>query len=162
MQIKSFLANNPRKKFLIQSNSDGVPISDILKLLNKSSLGFCVINVKNKYKILTDGDFRRNVVKDPNFVFAKSKNITFKKILTIDLNETMYKAFRIMSENEINCILVEKNKKIFSYVTLHEINESLSPERLNLDKNKLKKFELDINKHLIRYNFANLFIKEKA
>lgn len=162
MQIKSFIANNPRKKFLIKSNNDNVPINDILKILNYSSLGFCVINVKNKYKILTDGDFRRNVAKDPKFVFAKSKNINFKKILTIDVNETMYKAFRVMNKNEINCILVERNKKIFSYVTLHEINESLSPERLNLDKNKLKKFELDINKHLIRYNFANLFIKEKA
>ena len=74
----------------------------------------------------------------------------------------MYKAYRLMSNKQINCVLITKNKKIFSYLTLHEINESLSPERLNLDKEKLKKFDLDISKHLIRYNFANLFIKENS
>ena len=74
----------------------------------------------------------------------------------------MYKAYRLMSKKQINCVLVSQNKKIFSYLTLHEINESLSPERLNLDKEKLKKFNLDISKHLIRYNFANLFIKENS
>ena len=50
----------------------------------------------------------------------------------------MYKAYRLMSNKQINCVLITKNKKIFSYLTLHEINESLSPERLNLDKEKLK------------------------
>ena len=76
------------------------------------------------------------------------------------MKDTMYNAYRLINKNQINCILVLKNKKIHSYLTLHEINESLSPERLNLDKKKLIKFNLDIKKHLIRYNFANLFVKK--
>jgi len=162
MQINYFLKRNPRKSFLISSTEDNLSIKKILKKLNQNSLGFCVIKIKNKHKIFTDGDFRRNVIKNPNFIFSNSRNIKYKKIITIDLKETMYKAYRLMSEKVINCILITKNKKIFSYLTLHEINETLSPERLNLDKKKLNKFNLDIKKHLIRYNFANLFVKENA
>tara|TARA_B100001123_G_C15292026_1_gene1017796 strand:- start:357 stop:1343 length:987 start_codon:yes stop_codon:yes gene_type:complete len=162
MQIKSYLSNNKRKKFLISSKKDDVLVINILKIINKNTLGFAIIKIKEKYKILTDGDFRRNVIKENNFLNKTSSHIKIKKIISIDINETMYKAYRLMSDKQINCILVTKNKKIISYLTLHEINESLSPERLNLDKNKLKKFEIDIGKHLIRYNFANLFVKEKS
>jgi 2-polyprenyl-3-methyl-5-hydroxy-6-metoxy-1,4-benzoquinol methylase len=162
MQINYFLNKNPRKSFLISSDKDDLPIKKILKKLNQGSLGFCVIKIKNKYKIFTDGDFRRSVLRNTNFILNVSKNIKYKKIVTIDLNETMYRAYRLMRDNLINCILITKNKKIFSYLTLHEINETLSPERLNLDKKKLDKFNLDIKKHLIRYNFANLFVKENA
>ena len=160
MQIKSYLNNNKRKKFLVASNKNNISLLNILKVINQNALGFAVIKVKNQYKILTDGDFRRCIIKDQNFLKKNSKNIKSKKIISIDISETMYKAYRLMADKAINCILITKNKKIFSYLTLHEINESLSPERLNLDKNKLKKFNLDVSKHLIRYNFANLFVKE--
>jgi 2-polyprenyl-3-methyl-5-hydroxy-6-metoxy-1,4-benzoquinol methylase len=162
MQISYFLKKNPRRSFIIFSKKDNLPIKKILKQLNQNSLGFCIIKINNKYKIFTDGDFRRSILKNTNFMFSVSQDIPFKKILTIDLNETLYKAYRLMSNNVINCILVTKKKKIFSYLTLHEINETLSPERLNLDKEKLSKYNLDIKKHLIRYNFANLFVKENA
>ena len=162
MQIKSYLTNNKRKNFLISSNKDDLPIIRILKLINTNSLGFAILKINKKYKILTDGDFRRGIIREKNFLSKTSSYIKSKKIISIDFNETMYKAYRIMSDKQINCILVAKKKKIISYLTLHEINESLSPERLNLDKNKLKKFEVDIGKHLTRYNFANLFVKEKS
>ncbi len=162
MQIKSFLSNNKRKKFLISSKKDDVLVINILKIINKNTLGFAIIKIKEKYKILTDGDFRRNVIKEKNFLNKTSSHIKAKKIISIDTNETMYKAYRLMSEKQINCILITRNKKIISYLTLHEINESLSPERLNLDKSKLKKYEVDIGKHLTRYNFANLFVREKS
>jgi 2-polyprenyl-3-methyl-5-hydroxy-6-metoxy-1,4-benzoquinol methylase len=162
MQIKFYLKNNPRKKFLLSSKKDDIPVISILKIINQNSLGFSVIKVKDKYKIFTDGDFRRSIIKDNRFIFKNSSQIKNKKNLVIDVNETMYRAYRLMTEKQINCVLVSQNKKIFSYLTLHEINESLSPERLNLDRSKLNKFNLDISKHLIRYNFANLFIKENS
>ena len=68
MQIKFYLKNNPRKKFLLSSKKDDIPIIKILKIINQSSLGFAVIKVKDKYKIFTDGDFRRNIVKDSDFI----------------------------------------------------------------------------------------------
>ena len=37
-----------------------------------------------------------------------SKEIKFKKIITIDSNETMYKAFRKITKHQITCILVKK------------------------------------------------------
>lgn len=162
MIIKSYLEKNPRKRFLITSQKDDIAIKKILSTLSNNSLGFCVIKVKKKYKILTDGDFRRAILKNHNFIHADSKKINFKKLHIMDIKETMYKAYRLMNYNQINCILISKNSKIVSYLTLHEINETLSPERLNLDKKNLKKFKTDIGKHLTRYNFANLFIKENS
>ena len=67
MQISKYLKNNPRSKFLIISKSDKVPINQILKI-NNNTLGFCIIKIKSKYKILTDGDFRRKSIKDENFI----------------------------------------------------------------------------------------------
>ena len=162
MIIKSYLEKNPRKKFLIKSKIDNVSIRKILKLLNENSLGFCVIRIKQNYKILTDGDFRRAILKNNLFVSDSSKRIKFKKLFVVDINETMYSAYRLMNNKQINCILVSKKKEIISYLTLHEINETLSPERLNLDKKNLKKFKIDIGKHLTRYDFANLFIKNNT
>ena len=162
MIIKSFLKKNPRNKFLVTSNKDNVSIKKILKIINENSLGFCVIRIKQKYKILTDGDFRRALMKDNFFISTTSKRIKFKKLFRIDINETMYSAYRLMNDKKINCVLVTKKKEVISYLTLHEINETLSPERLNLDKKNLNKFKVDIGKHLTRYNFANLFIKNNA
>ena len=54
MQIKLYLKNNPRKKFLISSEKDDVPIIKIIKLINQNSLGFGILKIKNRYKILTD------------------------------------------------------------------------------------------------------------
>lgn len=159
MQISKYLKNNPRNKFLISSKVDKVPIKQVLDKINNNTLGFCIIKIKSKYKILTDGDFRRKSIKDENFIKKNSKEIKFKKLITIDSNETMYNAFRKITKNQISCILVKKNSNIYSYLTLHEIAESLSPERLNLNKKNLEKLEIDTKKHLIRYNFANLFIK---
>jgi 2-polyprenyl-3-methyl-5-hydroxy-6-metoxy-1,4-benzoquinol methylase len=146
MQISKYLKNNPRNKFLITSKVDKVPIKQVLDKINNNTLGFCIIKIKSKYKILTDGDFRRKSIKDENFIKKNSKEIKFKKLITIDSNETMYNAFRKITKNQISCILVKKNSNIYSYLTLHEIAESLSPERLNLNKKNLE-------------NFANLFIK---
>ena len=59
-------------------------------------------------------------------------------------------------------MIIKKNNQIFSYLTLHEITEVLSPERLNLDNKKLNKYNLDISKHLIRYVYASNFITKKS
>ena len=63
-----------------------------------------------------------------------------------------------MKSRDINVIIVFKNKKYFSYITFHEIVNQLSPERINLDKEKLAKYDLDVSKHLIRYQFVSTFI----
>ena len=111
MQIKSYLTNNKRKNFLISSNKDDLPIMRILKLINTNSLGFAILKINKKYKILTDGDFRRGIIREKNFLSKTSSYIKSKKIISIDFNETMYKAYRIMSNKQINCILVAKKKK---------------------------------------------------
>ena len=53
---------------LISSKKDDVLVINILKIINKNTLGFAIIKIKEKYKILTDGDFRRNVIKEKNFL----------------------------------------------------------------------------------------------
>jgi signal-transduction protein with cAMP-binding, CBS, and nucleotidyltransferase domain len=161
MIIKSYLLNNPREKFLVTSQTDSVPIKKILATINNNLLGFCLIKIKKRYKILTDGDFRRSILKDNSFIYKKSNKIKIKKLIVIDDNSTMYEAYRLMVKKNINCVLVSAHKKIISYLTLHEIHETLSPERLNLDKKNLNKFKTDVDKHLTRYNFASLFIKKK-
>ena len=111
MIIKSYLEKNPRKKFLIASQKDDISIKSILKTINSNSLGFCVVKVKSKFKILTDGDFRRAILKNYNFIQANSKKINFKQLYIIDINETMYKAYRLMNKKQINSILVSNKKK---------------------------------------------------
>ena len=113
MIIKSYLLNNPREKFLVTSQTDSVPIKKILATLNNNLLGFCIIKIKKEYKILTDGDFRRSILKDNSFIHKKSNKIKNKKLIVIDNNSTMYEAYRLMVKKKINCALYQIIRRLF-------------------------------------------------
>ena len=162
MKIAEYLKKNKRNKFIIEVKNKNLPVIDIVKFINVNSNGFCLIKEKKKYKIFTDGDFRRLLIKNSNFVNGDNNVVKFKKIISIDVKRNLYDAYRLITKNQINCLIVKKNNKIFSYLTLHEITEVLSPERLNLDNKKLNKYNLDISKHLIRYIYASNFITKKS
>jgi len=162
MKISDYLKKNKRNNFIIEVKSKILSVLDIIKFINTNSSGFCLIKEKKKYKIFTDGDFRRSVIKNKNFIYGNNQNIKFKKIFFIDIEKNLYDAYRLIQKNQINSLIVKKNNQIFSYLTLHEISEVLSPERLNLDKKKLNKYNLDISKHLVRYLYSSHFITSKS
>ena len=161
MKISEYLKKNKKKKFIIKVKNKNLSIIDIIKFINANLNGFCIIKEKKIYKIFTDGDFRRSIIKNVNFINCSNQNIKFKKIISIDIKKNLYDAYRLINQYQINVLIVKKNNKIFSYLTLHEIIEVLSPERLNLDNKKLNKYNLDISKHLIRYIYASNFITKK-
>ena len=70
-----------------------------------------MIKINSKYKLLTDGDFRKEILSDSNFNLKSSNQIKYKKIITIDMKDTMYNAYRLINKNQINCILVLKKKR---------------------------------------------------
>ena len=160
MLVSNFITSSKRSKFIIDETKQNIPVSEILIKLNTYKLGFCLIKNKASYKIFTDGDFRRQITKDNNFIFKDSSKIKKKKIITISHDKSLFDAYRIMKTKNVNVIIVNKKDRLFSYITFHEIVTQLSPERINLDKEKLKKYDIDVTKHLIRYQFAASFINK--
>ena len=158
MLVSNYVSLSKRINCVLDESKKNVKVSTILSNFNKTKLGFCLIKNKSSYKIFTDGDFRRQIFKDNNFIFKDSSHIKKKKIITIDYKKSLFDAYNLMKSKDINVIIVLKNKFFFSYITFHEIVNQLSPERINLDKEKLAKYQLDVSKHLIRYHFASSFI----
>lgn len=161
MVISDFIKSYKRLNYILNETRKPIPVIKILKHLNQTKLGFCLIKKGSSFKIFTDGDFRRKITNNNNFILANSYSIKSKSIKTIDVHKTLFDAYNIMNENKINVLIVTKSSKVYSYVTFHEISGNLSPERLNLDKEKLDKYEIDVNKHLLRYKFASCFINKK-
>ena len=77
------------------------------------------------------------------FIDKDNRSVESKKFITVDFNKSMYDAYRILSNKNITFLPVKKGKNIVSYLSLHEIMETLSPERLNIDK---KQFETAVKK----------------
>ena len=71
-----------------------------------------MIKINSKYKLLTDGDFRKEILSDSNFNLKIQNQIKYKKLLR-SMKDTMYNAYRLINKNQINCILVLKNKDTF-------------------------------------------------
>ena len=158
MLVSNYVSLSKRVNCVLDESKKNIKVSTILSNFNKTKLGFCLIKNKSSYKIFTDGDFRRQIFKDNHFIFKDSSYIKKKKIITIDHKKSLFDAYNLMKSKDINVIIVLKNKKYFSYITFHEIVNQLSPERINLDKEKLAKYDLDVSKHLIRYQFVSTFV----
>ncbi len=156
MFLSQFVKDFPRKNFIYNVNNPDVSIKKICNKIANVSHGSIIIKYKKNLRLFSDGDlvryYSQSVNQSINF-FKLKKN--FKKI---NYKETLYSAFKIIQKNKINFLPIEKNKKIISFITRENINNLLSPERLYVEKKKIDKFNLDLSKHSIRYNFASMFV----
>jgi 2-polyprenyl-3-methyl-5-hydroxy-6-metoxy-1,4-benzoquinol methylase len=162
MIIKNFLDKINKKPFIFNIENK-ITLKQIFTAINKNKLGFIILKKNNKYQIVTDGDLRRFICKKKTTLNEniRQQKIGTAEIISIDYKMSLYKAARFFLEKKINTLIVTKENKIYSYILKDEIIEYLSPERLNVEKDKLKKYQLDLNKHFLRYNFASLFTSKK-
>ena len=156
MFLSQFVKDFPRKNFIYKVKNPDVSINKICEKIANISHGSIIIQYKKNLRLFSDGDLVRYYSKaiDQKINFLRMKKY-FKKI---DYRETLYSAFKIIQKNKINFLPIEKNKEIISFITREDVNNLLSPERLYVEKKKIDKFNLDLSKHLTRYNFALMFV----
>ena len=80
------------------------------------------------------------------FLQKDNRSIKSKKFISIKYNKSLYDAYRIMSDKDINFLPVVKGKNIIAYLSLNEITEILSSERLNLSSEKLAQIAKSVQK----------------
>ena len=163
MKISKFIKNLKRNSFILDISNKQLKLIDILEKINSNKLGFLILKEDSKnFKIVTDGDIRRFLCKKKNLnLVVNNKPIGNKKIVKVDINKSLYDLSRVFIRNQINTVILTRNSKIISYILKDEILEYLSPERLVVDNAKIKKYSIDLDKHFLRYNFANFFSNKK-
>ena len=168
MFISKYLLNHKKYNFIIDATKKNIPITKILKFIhNKNRHGFCIIKEKRKFKFFSGGDLRKSILRDKKFLQKDNRSIKSKKFISIKHNKSLYDAYRIMSDKDINFLPVIKGRDIIAYLSLNEITEILSSERLNLSSEKLAKFNLDVVKrfcwrprcYFMNYNKKGLFLR---
>ena len=98
-------------------------IKSVLFEMTKKKQSFAsIIDDKNKILgLITDGDIRRNVVKNPSLLNSKCKDIMHKKPITIKKEILAYDALSMMKKKQISCLLIEENKQLIGAIDNQEI-----------------------------------------
>ena len=98
-------------------------IKAILFGMTAKKLGFAVIADDKQHilGIITDGDIRRAILKDPNLLNSKSSNIMNPNPISIKKETLVVDALRVMKEKQISCLLVEEEGSIIGAVDVQEI-----------------------------------------
>lgn len=97
---------------------------DSLKALNEKDAGVVlVIDDENKVcGIVTDGDVRRQVVQDGNFVSAKAEDIMTRTPITIGPDSLAADALSIMQKHEITALpIVREDNTLLGLLHLHNM-----------------------------------------
>ena len=104
-----------------------VSISEAAKLMDQKSTGSILIEENNKIVgIMTERDILRKVVaKGKNCDELKVKKIMNSPVLTIDANEDIMEASRIMDKERIRRLIVTENGEIVGKVTANSISRNL-------------------------------------
>lgn len=132
---------------------------DVLNKFIEGSL--FVVNGDNVLKgLITDGDVRKSFTS--NDVDHDIEKFVSRNPQTISHDENTSTALRILREKQINILpIVDNDKKLVGYITLHMLLDIFSPERLYLtgDEDNINDNE---ERHLSRYIFASNFIKKDS
>ncbi|MAE42909.1 CBS domain-containing protein [Candidatus Woesearchaeota archaeon] len=104
-----------------------VSISEAAKLMEQKLIGSILAEENNEViGIMTERDILKKVVakgKNPDEV--KVKNIMNHPVLTIDANQDIVEASRIMDRKRIRRLIVTENDKIIGKVTANSISRNL-------------------------------------
>ncbi len=93
--------------------SENTRMNKALKTLTDKKLGTLIVRDKNNKTtgIITDGQIRRFIQKNPNFESLAVKKIMTKKPISIDKNELAAKALSLMNFKKITSVLVCNKRK---------------------------------------------------
>lgn len=120
MKVKEIMHNVDK----VDSN---VSISEAAKLMDLKSSGSILVEENNKViGIMTERDILRKVVaKGKNPDELKVKDIMNYPVLTIEANQDIMEASRIMDKERIRRLVVTENDKIVGKVTANSISRNL-------------------------------------
>lgn len=116
MQIKELMHN-------ATTLSSDATISEAARIMDKSSIGSVLIEENSKViGIMTERDILRKIVaKGKNPDNLRVKDIMSSPLITIDANEDVAEASRIIGEKKIRRLIVTENGKIVGKITANSI-----------------------------------------
>jgi len=120
LKVKDVMQTGKKIPMVSINNS----LLDAIKEINEKNLGFTlVVDEKKKLKgIITDGDLRRLVAKNPDISKFTIYDCMTKNPKTIEEDKLAVQALAIMEELEITCLVILDNKKIpKGIVHLHDL-----------------------------------------
>lgn len=106
---------------IVEENSQ---IPNILLEMTSKHLGCTAVtdNYKNLIGIITDGDLRRHLEEDSNFMGLTAKDIMTKDPITMNKDDLVLSAKEILHERKItNIFITDIDKKIDGIIHIHDI-----------------------------------------
>ena len=98
------------------------PVKNVILEISSKRLGATsVLDGKELAGVITDGDLRRMLEKNPDFVSLTAKDIMTRNPKTIEPEMLVVDALGIMRKNNITQILVVSNGKYLGVIHLHDI-----------------------------------------
>ena len=98
------------------------PVKDVILEISSKRLGAtAVVDGTRLAGIITDGDLRRMLVKNTDFIHLSAKDIMTKDPKTIEPEMLVVDALALMRKNNITQLLVMKNEKYVGVIHLHDI-----------------------------------------
>jgi len=119
LQVDDLIANNEKPEVL-----DTASIKEVIIEISKKRLGVTAVIDSNKavLGIITDGDIRRMLSANDDFLQLLAKNIMTANPKTVQTGTLAINALTIMEENDITQLLVLNNgKEYLGVVHLHDL-----------------------------------------
>jgi arabinose-5-phosphate isomerase len=119
LQVDDLIANNEKPEVL-----DTASIKEVIIEISKKRLGVTAVIDRNKtvLGIITDGDIRRMLSANDDFLKLLAKDIMSKNPKTVQTGTLAINALTIMEENDITQLLVlDNNNEYLGVVHLHDL-----------------------------------------
>lgn len=117
MRVSDLSINNEVPEVDIEENISNVIIEISSKMLGATA----VLENGQLVGLVTDGDLRRMIQKNPDYISLKAKDAMTKNPMTINQDELVVEALSKMRENNITQMLVTDNGKYMGVIHLHDI-----------------------------------------
>jgi len=117
MRVSDLSINNQVPFVDVDENISNVIIEISSKMLGATA----VLKNEKLVGLITDGDLRRMIQKQPDYISLKAKDVMSTNPRTIDHDELVVEALSTMRENNITQLLVIRDGKYIGVIHLHDI-----------------------------------------
>ena len=117
LRVEDLSVNNQAPQVNVDENMDNV----IIEMTSKRLGATAVLNNGNLVGMVTDGDLRRMIQKQPNYQALKAEDVMTANPKQIDYDALVVDALSIMRENNITQLPVIKEGKYTGIIHLHDI-----------------------------------------
>lgn len=116
MNIKKIMSKN------IITKDINSPIWEIARVMDEYNIGFIPITDKNKIiGVITDRDICIRCLQKNNDLQKSINDFITRDVITINIDDNISEALRIMADKKIKRLMVKDNKKIVGILTLSDI-----------------------------------------